>query len=272
MFVSPVENHRTREEGTLVYPVYSRRSGGLSVGVNLFPDKKFCTFDCPYCEVFPFKAEAPLAFETLHPALVHALERISEQGATVKDICFSGNGEPTLSPYFSRALESVFAIRKILVPEAAVVVITNATGLLRAPVRELLRGAVETEALVIWLKLHAGTEGWYRLINNSPLAFTDLMEHIKTFVSTTPVIIQTMLCSVNGSPPGSEETAAWENAVVNLAVTGNVRAVHLYGKARPSPGDPLAQAVPDAYLESRSATLKKALAAAGLTVPVQVFT
>jgi histidinol dehydrogenase len=53
--ITPVENHREREKGIIVYPVYSRRSGGLSVGINLFPDKKQCPFDCPYCEVFRFQ-------------------------------------------------------------------------------------------------------------------------------------------------------------------------------------------------------------------------
>jgi hypothetical protein len=33
-----------------VYAVVSRRSGGLSVGVNLNPDKG-CNFDCIYCQV-----------------------------------------------------------------------------------------------------------------------------------------------------------------------------------------------------------------------------
>src|SRR5574344_919180 len=32
------------------YPVISRRSGGVSLGVNLNPDKR-CNFNCVYCEV-----------------------------------------------------------------------------------------------------------------------------------------------------------------------------------------------------------------------------
>src|SRR3954452_10674223 len=33
-----------------VYAVISQRAHGLSIGVNLNPDKG-CNFDCPYCEV-----------------------------------------------------------------------------------------------------------------------------------------------------------------------------------------------------------------------------
>ncbi len=51
------ERRPDREAGRLVYPVVSRRSGGLSLGVNLFPEAKLCSFDCPYCEVFPVRGE-----------------------------------------------------------------------------------------------------------------------------------------------------------------------------------------------------------------------
>src|SRR5436190_6817447 len=37
-------------DNRFVYAVVSQRSRGLSIGVNLSPDK-FCTFDCVYCEV-----------------------------------------------------------------------------------------------------------------------------------------------------------------------------------------------------------------------------
>src|SRR5439155_18133957 len=45
-----VRHERTFEGNRFVYPVLSRRSGGLSVGVNLNPDK-VCNFDCIYCQV-----------------------------------------------------------------------------------------------------------------------------------------------------------------------------------------------------------------------------
>ena len=43
--------HERQFEGSrFVYPVLSRRSGGISVGINLNPDK-VCNFDCVYCQV-----------------------------------------------------------------------------------------------------------------------------------------------------------------------------------------------------------------------------
>src|SRR5574342_674071 len=41
---------RTLDENRYVYAVLSRRSGGVSIGVNLNPDK-VCNFDCIYCQV-----------------------------------------------------------------------------------------------------------------------------------------------------------------------------------------------------------------------------
>ena len=41
---------RTFAENRYVYPVVSRRAGGISIGVNLNLDK-VCNFDCVYCQV-----------------------------------------------------------------------------------------------------------------------------------------------------------------------------------------------------------------------------
>jgi wyosine [tRNA(Phe)-imidazoG37] synthetase (radical SAM superfamily) len=41
---------RSWHENKFVYPVLSRRSRGISIGVNLNPDK-VCNFDCIYCQV-----------------------------------------------------------------------------------------------------------------------------------------------------------------------------------------------------------------------------
>ena len=41
---------REFEENRYVYAVLSRRAGGVSIGVNLNPDKR-CNFRCVYCQV-----------------------------------------------------------------------------------------------------------------------------------------------------------------------------------------------------------------------------
>ncbi|EQD23889.1 MAG: Radical SAM protein, partial [Leptospirillum sp. Group IV 'UBA BS'] len=98
-----------------VYPVLSRRAGGLSVGINLNFDKG-CNFDCIYCQV---DRTGPLSPDAVRPAVETVMEEIGrlframDSGAffretafgelpeglrQVKDIAFSGDGEPTLAP------------------------------------------------------------------------------------------------------------------------------------------------------------------------------
>ena len=112
MRIGSIEDHRAKEEGPLIYPVYSRRSQGLSLGINLFPDQKHCSFDCPYCEVFPFKTNVPFSLDRMEQELRETLTRLT--GA--RDISFSGSGEPTLSPFFPPALEAAFRLREALAP------------------------------------------------------------------------------------------------------------------------------------------------------------
>jgi histidinol dehydrogenase len=263
----------------MVYPVYSRRSKGLSVGINLFPDRKLCSFDCPYCEIFPFNTDIRFSLPVMTEALEQVLLQANEEGSEVKDICFSGNGEPTLSPHFPAALEAAAALRKRLVPAASLVLITNASGLLDERTFNVLReAAAGPTALTVWLKLDAGAEAWYNVIDRSAVPFNTLIEKIRLFAAQAPFIVQTMLCAVNGRAPGPDEAAAWERLVLDLAAESpGAAAVQIYGKVRPAPEDPLASTLPPAFLEHRAASLRQALAAAaiqkpgGKPIPVEVY-
>ena len=268
-----INNHREREKGVLVYPVYSRRSGGVSVGINLFPDRKVCSFNCPYCEVFPFGSAQSFSLPLLEEALVEALAEARTQVLAVRDICFSGNGEPTMSPHFSAVLEAAFRIRDREVPNTQLVLITCGSGLLDKGIFDLLRRAAE-RGLRIWLKLDAGTPHWYAAINcsGSSVPFGPLTEKIREFVKCAPVILQTMICAVNGLAPPPDEARAWETLVTELASSAaGLGEVQIYGKARPAPEDPLATSLPAAFLEARAASLRTALASAGSEILVKVY-
>ncbi|MDR2446211.1 MAG: hypothetical protein LBD58_02805 [Treponema sp.] len=271
MIVFPVENHRNREDGSLVYPVYSRRSGGLSIGINLFPDKKVCPFDCPYCEIFPFTTTAKFVVDTLKGELTDVVNNAQRRAVPIRDICFSGNGEPTLSPHFEKALEAARDIQKKAAPEAKLVAITCGAGLLRDEIFSCLQNATASYGLDVWLKLDAGGEAWYRAINRSAIPFDKLIAKIKEFVRRSPATLQTMLCSIGGTLPSDAEEAAWNHLALELAETGNVRQFQLYGKARPSAEDPFAEAAPVSYLEKRAKTLQETLAHGGVEAPVSIY-
>jgi histidinol dehydrogenase len=272
-FIAPVDNHHGREKGVLVYPVYSRRSGGLSVGINLFPDEKSCPFDCPYCEVFPFFSKAVFSLGQMEEDLRRAIEAAKERDAPVMDICFSGNGEPSLSAWFPEALEAAARIRAEKSPSSELVLITNGAGLLQPDIFTLLRDAAPT--LNIWLKLDAGTPQWYQKMNRCVIPFDDLLTKIKEFVSRAPVTIQTMLCEIEGHAPSEEEALAWEALVLELYAAGKekrcLRKVQIYGKARPSSDDPIARSLPDECLEKRAVSLRGAFTAAAANVPVETY-
>src|SRR2546428_6559271 len=103
-------HERTFDANRFVYPVLSRRSGGISLGVNLNPDK-ICNFDCIYCQVdrtrqseTRFVATAELLAEldqTLDLVVSGKLfghekyRDIPPPLRRLNDIAFAGDGEPT---------------------------------------------------------------------------------------------------------------------------------------------------------------------------------
>ena len=268
MKIGSVKNHRSREKGSLVYPVYSRRAQGLSLGINLFPDKKTCSFDCPYCEVFPFSTGILFSLDNMEKELMLIISEIQEQNTVIKDICFSGNGEPTLSPLFPEALEKAFYVRNTLAPNVQLVLISNGTGLLSKAIFDILVDKAQA-GLCIWLKIDAATAEWFKKINRAGgCDFDLLLNRIHNFSSLAPFTIQTMLCKVDAVTPPQEEEDAWLNLVRDLASPGKLRSVQIYGKARPSPEDPLAQAADISLLEKRALALRAVLPS---PIPVEVY-
>ena len=244
------------------------------MGINLFPDKKACPFDCPYCEVFPFAANATFSLSQMEEELRSAIIAAQRQNVPVKDICFSGNGEPSLSPAFEQALKIASKIRKEMAASAKLVLITNGAGLLHKQIFSLLRLSAAgngSPALDIWLKLDAGTQIWYQKMNRPSIPFETIIAKIKEFASCAPVTIQSMLCAIDGKSPPLEEEQEWLQLVLELAKPGNIRKVQLYGKARSAPEDPKASSLPPEYLEQRAASLRTVFSKNGITAPVEVY-
>ncbi len=274
-------DHRgEREAGRLVYPVLSRRSGGLSVGVNLFPDRKLCNFDCPYCEVFLSSEPGPRGRGFDPRELEEELEVFLEVGypeawapEPVRDLCISGNGEPTLSPFLGAAIEACAAARRKrpgLLGRAELVLITNATGFLSPSVSALLEAAVAREGLVIWAKLDGATPEAFRRMSRSRYALDEVAAGIASFAARNPVIVQTMLCRSGGAEPSLPELEAYAALLGRLVEGGaRIRALQLYTKARPSPGEPPGQET-EGLADGRLAELA-ALVASRLPIPVRAF-
>jgi wyosine [tRNA(Phe)-imidazoG37] synthetase (radical SAM superfamily) len=266
------DHRRDREAGRLVYPVLSRRSGGLSLGINLFPEEKRCTFDCPYCEVFPFPGSGPFDPEELRVELKDFLSRgyaESWEPEPVRDLCISGNGEPTMSPFLGDAIGICAAARRErpeLLGSANIVVITNSTGFLVPRVRELLERAVAEENLVVWAKLDGGTPEAFRRMSRSSYSLDTIVSGIASFAARSKVVMQTMLCSSEGVEPSDVEVAAYAELVAGLVAGGaHIAQVQLYTKARPSP-----EAGTDPIADTRLADLAR-IVTSRIAVPVRAF-
>ena len=236
------DHSREREGGRLVYPVLARRSGGLSLGINLFPDRKLCSFDCPYCEVIaPSKAKpfSPRDLEAELEAFVQA-EEAQPGPEPIRDICLSGNGEPSLSPWLEPALETCATLRRRYpkaLGQAKLVIITNSTGFLVPRVSGILATYAKTEGLEIWAKLDAGDEEGFGVLSGSSYRLGDILAGLASFAASSPVVIQTMVCALGGEEPGLARLEAYAQALAGLLGGGaKIREVHLYTQARPALG------------------------------------
>jgi wyosine [tRNA(Phe)-imidazoG37] synthetase (radical SAM superfamily) len=215
---------RRWQDNRYVYPVISRRSRGLSIGINLSPDKR-CNFDCVYCSVdrrFPGD-ERPVDLAILEGELhgllalatsgeLFALEPFSRAPSTLRrlnDIAFSGDAEPTASPFFPEACRvAVAAHAQMRRDDLKIVVITNATLLDRPSIARAL-DLLDPHGGEMWVKLDAGTEERHRRISRSQVPLTRILENIGTAGRTRPLVIQSMFLRLDGEGPSDEEIEAY---------------------------------------------------------------
>ncbi len=166
-------------------PIHSRRLGS-SLGINLMPtDEKICTFNCLYCECGwtlekNLNARSPYPLDEVLAAIEHKLSDCCKNGTPVDSITFSGNGEPTLYPYFDKVIENLLALRDKYYPQAVISCLSNATQLLRPEVCSALK-KIENPIL----KLDAGSQKMLDIVN-SPIVPVDIEA------------VTDQLCSFNG--------------------------------------------------------------------------
>ena len=246
------DHRRTLGENRYVYAVVSRRAGGLSIGLNLNPDK-VCNFDCPYCQV----DRTPSGLENLTrgvdvsrlSAELDGLLAWVQDGSLwgrapfdtaapehrhVVDLAFAGDGEPTSSRAFTAAAAAVRSIRDHHGLTATPIrLLTNATLLHRASVQAGLTSIDE-----IWAKLDAGTPEWFAKVDGTSFSFERVLKNITELAKARPITLQCMFPEMDGQGPTDGETDAWVGRLCAIRdAGGTIAEVQVYTVAR-TPSSP----------------------------------
>ena len=281
MPVDPLHSRHERrfEANRFVYPVISRRSGGLSIGVNLNPDK-VCNFDCVYCQVDRTRRGETRFVETgaLLAELDGMLRSVASGGLfetekfrgtpgplrRLRDIAFSGDGEPTVHENFDAVVAACADVkRQHGLAEVKMVLITNASLLDRPHVRRGLE-ILDANAGEIWAKLDCGTDEHYRRVARTAVPFEQILENITTAAKARPLVIQSLFMRLDGRPPADAELAAYCDRLSEIvAAGGSLKLVQVHTVAR-RPAEPGVEPLSDAEVDeiARMVTRQTGLPAA----------
>ncbi len=277
-----LDHRRLWREFHYCYPVISRRSRGLSLGVNLNPDK-VCNFDCVYCEVDrrtpPRRKDldldqldeelAMLVDLTISGEIyeVSPFDSARPEQRRLNDIAFSGDGEPTTAREFPDVVARVARLKAQRgLDQVKLVLITDSSRLQAA---EVVRGldTLMANQGEIWAKLDAGTEAYYREICRSQIPFGRILDNLLATACRWPIIIQTLFLDWRGQGPSEAELEAYCGRLEYiLAQGGQLQAIQLYTVARPTP-EPEARPLRRLELDAVAASLRSRLPG----LPVEVY-
>ncbi len=271
-------NHDRNSAGLqYVYPVVSRRAGGVSVGINLNPNNA-CNWRCLYCQVPQLTrgTAPPLNLSQLERELHDFLDdvlhgnfmaqRVPPEARRLNDIALSGNGEPTSAAEFAAVVALIANVRQQLAVPAEVktVLITNGSLLHRPSVQQGLAVLPNGE---VWFKLDRATSDGIARINDSQQDMRKVREHLCTAIRLTPTWLQTCWFALDGQPPSAQDEQDYLDFVAELLRDGHTpQGVLLYGLARPSlqAEAPRLSPLPAAHLDAFAERLR----ALGLVVKV----
>ncbi len=232
-----------------VYVVISARARGLSVGVNMNPDR-YCNFDCVYCEVDRSRpaAVSRLDIGVLETELRRTLtlvvqgrlrqlpsfQPLPEELLQLRHVALSGDGEPTLSPQFAEAVQAVIHVRASGgFPFFKIVLLTNATGLDRPAVQESLKRLNPSDE--IWVKLDGGTQAYLdRVCRMNSMWLEKILSNILNLARQRPVVIQSLFPAINGQEPPPGEIEQYALRLNELKAQGaQISLVQIYSATRP---------------------------------------
>ena len=227
-----------------IYSVISRRAGGLSIGINLNVNNA-CNWQCIYCEIpnLTRGSPPPIELEVLENELrffLHEIihgdymeKNVAIEDRHLKDIAFSGNGEPTSAEEFPQV---ILIVKKILqefdlLHKIKIRLITNGSLMNQVSVLKSIEMLEEING-EIWFKVDAATEENIKTINQVNLQPHQILERLLNTANICPTFVQTCIFMIDGKSPDEKNIDAYIE-LINKAKK-NIKGVHLYGLARPS--------------------------------------
>ena len=243
-----IEDHNRFQEGfEYVYPVVSRRAGGLSLGINLNTNNA-CNWRCIYCQVPDLirGAPPPVDLDALEEELSVFLsqiligsyleDQVPKGQRRLNDIAFSGNGEPTSAPNFADAVKTIHGVRlRANVPEAVkTVLITNGSLMHQHKVMKGVRDLAGINGEV-WFKIDRATVEGAQLINDTKINKSRIMSNLEASAKACPTWIQTCLFKLDGLHPADSDLDAYVQLIGEAVARGiPFKGILLYGLARQS--------------------------------------
>lgn len=261
-----VTNH-DRDSAALryVYPVVSRRSGGVSVGINLNTNNA-CNWRCIYCQVpgLTRGTAPPIDLAVLENELRGFLNEllhgdfmrnsVPEGLQRINDIALSGNGEPTSAAEFVQVIALIARVRnEVALPEAVkTVLITNGSLMYRSGVQQGLRDMAKLNGEV-WFKLDRASEAGMQLVNDIHMSISKVRDNLIAAIACCPTWLQTCWFALDGAPPSRQDEDDYIEFIAALLRDGHKpQGVLLYSLARPSmqAEAPRLSALPAEYLQA----------------------
>jgi wyosine [tRNA(Phe)-imidazoG37] synthetase (radical SAM superfamily) len=239
------DDHRRDSAGLrYVYPVISRRAGGVSIGINLNPNNA-CNWACVYCQVENLTrgGPPPIDLDCLERELAGFLDdalngdfmqrQVPPEARRLMDVAFSGNGEPTSATEFAGAVGVVGKVLERFDQKGKLLVrlITNGSLMHRSDVQSGIRhlGKLGGE---VWFKIDRATAEEVAEINGVPWQMAKTSKNLEICTGLAPTWVQTCWFALDGLAPPPASRMAYCDLLRPLA--GKLAGVHLYGLARPS--------------------------------------
>jgi wyosine [tRNA(Phe)-imidazoG37] synthetase (radical SAM superfamily) len=244
MMLNQTDHSRNSAGLTYVYPVVSRRAGGVSIGINLNVNNA-CNWSCVYCQVPNLTRGGPPAINLklleaeLRAFLLDATEgdflarEAPPEARRLVDVAFSGNGEPTSAVEFGEAVALVETVLRefSLLDTLILRLITNGSLLHRDAVRQGIARIGELSGEV-WFKIDRASNDGINLVNGIRLAPERIKTALLTCAELAPTWVQTCYFAIDGQEASQVEQSAYLELIASSSK--KIKGVHLYGLARPS--------------------------------------